>query len=171
MNKVNSRRVATDLLNYYTRNRGVGHSNALRLGLEDAPTARVLAHNKEMASHLGVQHNRVISFAQVQQGHLLGKYFPLVIDNAALMDLLDGLLSSISHYELEAKRALDKNAVAQSQLESERESKENLEEAAQEVKDHLEHVLGCVSDGEPHFHATAALESINEALDEVQNES
>ncbi len=113
---MNGYNVATELLNYLSVNRAVGHTKMMLEGAKHTPDPVVVIHNESMRNNLpefsatvgdvGIQVGgpmNAISLADIDAGRLRGTHGPLAIDNAALQVLLGDLVSTIASLRREAK--------------------------------------------------------------------
>lgn len=108
MNNKDCIKVASEILNYLTAVRQVGHTTTVLDGATKNPCILVV-HNKQMADNLTRKlrltkelnyNTKIITLADIERGCLKGLKLPLVIDNAALYVLFDKLINHNSELNI-----------------------------------------------------------------------
>lgn len=98
---MNMIKVATELVQYYRLTRQVGHTTAMLNGAKNAVRTIILAHDMNFATFLAKQCPNVVPISLGGIMKLRGRRKPLLIDNAAMAQILDGLLKEISELNKE----------------------------------------------------------------------
>ena len=112
---VNHVAIAERIVQFFETNAGVGHTGAILDGARKT-RANVLVVAEDDKGFKCVKAAKQISFDEVLAGELEGKLvkgFPLVLDNAAVVELLSGLLADIDRLAkaVQAKKAKKEIAV------------------------------------------------------------
>jgi hypothetical protein len=93
-----------ELLFYYERTRGAGHTRTMVEGAINSPHVWVLVNNVQQSRNLlphRLQH-RAIALSDIRR--LNGRHAPLAIDNDALFTLLSDAVQQIESLELEVQQ-------------------------------------------------------------------
>lgn len=101
----------TELANYYSINRQVGHTSIMLNGTNSCENSAIVVHNHDFGTHLKKQCNKTTQIISVNSldKQLRGLSKPLVIDNATLFSLFSEASEKIS--ELELKLQSNQNCV------------------------------------------------------------
>lgn len=94
---VNHVAIAERIVQFFEANAGVGNTKAILDGARRTQ-ANILVVSEDEKGFKGVKAAKQISFDEVLAGQLgsdLTKGFPLVMDNAAVVELLSGLLADL----------------------------------------------------------------------------
>ena len=88
---------AQELLTYLHSARQVGHTTTMLEGAKDRDCL-VIAHSREWSKELAAKgaHITSLSLTEIERGYLRGLRKPLVLDNAALQELLGDLVGTIA---------------------------------------------------------------------------
>jgi hypothetical protein len=106
--EMNITKQLSELLQYYTMTRGIGHTTLLKEGTNNYLSPKfVLANKKEFATELDCKPQEVISLLNLDA--LQGHNRPMVIDNGAMIELLSESLMRIEALEEENKKLLKRN--------------------------------------------------------------
>lgn len=97
-----------ELRHYYAINRKRGHTTLMKEGTNNVEDKFILSNSKKDSSFLCVKSKEVISWNNLDQ--LRGHDTPLVIDNGAMLKILDDTLDLI--YELQLKQQSLKRSVS-----------------------------------------------------------
>lgn len=108
---------AQELLNYFSTNRGAGHTTAMLEGAKNKDCI-VLIASHDSATQLKEKATSIspISLQEVERGYLSGNDKALVLDNAALQLLLADLVSTIASLRKDKEEFNNKIRLAKSIL-------------------------------------------------------
>jgi hypothetical protein len=87
-----------ELRHYYLANRKKGHTTLMKEGTNNVEDKFILSYSKKDHNFLGVKPGEVVSWGNLYQ--LRGQDKPLVIDNGAMLQILDDTLDLIVELEL-----------------------------------------------------------------------
>lgn len=91
------------LLIYYGTGRQVGHTTLMMEGTDHYQKEKlVLVHNKNYGDELGFKNGEIVSWKNLDR--LCGHRKPMVIDNAALIEILSDTLDEIERLEKEISK-------------------------------------------------------------------
>lgn len=92
-----------ELIRFYQSNRGTGHTNASVKGVENTTNSVLLVANEAQKRNTGLPPHKQISLngREIKMG---GRRMAVVVDNFALQEMFNGVLSTLSHLEEDIKK-------------------------------------------------------------------
>lgn len=100
--KSKARNIAEELLQYFSTVRGAGHTTTMLQGV--SADSLILTHNAAWADELSKKTDATcIPMSGIIDGKLRGHNKPLVLDNAATIELLNMLVSELAILESKLK--------------------------------------------------------------------
>ena len=95
--------ILNELLTYYNVNRGVGHTTLMKKGVDNYDGDKIIVcYNYKHANAIGLNKNDVVTIHNLK--NLRGIKSPIIIDNAAMVIILQDAINEIEKLEKEIEK-------------------------------------------------------------------